>query len=61
MKKFLGRKLLVPSLVTLRGGGVSRRRGSYEMLSVRQMDHDCTGCFTSPSFIDFSQILSGQT
>merc|ERR1711895_420637 len=38
--------------------GGSRRRGSYEMLSVRQMDHDCTGCFTSPSFIDFSQILS---
>ena len=37
------------------GGGVSRRRGSYQVLSGGQMDDDCAGGFTSPSFIDFSQ------
>merc|ERR1711895_38107 len=36
------------------GGGVSHRRGSYEMLSVQELDHNCPECFTSPPFIDSS-------
>ena len=52
LKKSLGRRLAVPSLVTLGGGGgVSHRRGSYEMLSVRQSVDNCTSGLTLPPYI----------
>merc|ERR1711895_192001 len=59
LEKIFGSKTFGPLPGCSRGGGgVSHRRGSYEMLSVRQLDHDCTGCFTSPPYINVSQILS---